>query len=73
MSIRDLFLGGRRLRLIVSPQTFDELAGMIEQNESGELDMDRISLIRGEESAVVLDPLAAHRARVLAPKGHPCD
>ncbi len=69
MSLRDLFLGGRRLRLIVSPQTFDELAGMLEPNESGELDMGRISLIRGEESTV-LDPIAAHNARKLS--GHHC-
>lgn len=60
------------VRLIVSPQTYDELAGKVAPDESGELAMDRLVLVRGEEPVVELDPLAAHRARLLAPKGHPC-
>lgn len=61
----------KRTRLLVSPSTYDELAGMVAPDAEGELDMTLITLVRGEEPLAVDDPLMAHRAKVLAPKVEP--
>jgi hypothetical protein len=58
----------RKTRLLVSPSTYDELAGMVAPDDEGELDMTGVALVRGEEPLAADDPLAAHRAKVLAPK-----
>lgn len=58
----------KRTRLLVSPSTYDELAGMVAPDDEGELDMTLVSLVRGEEPMAEHDPLASHRAKVLAPK-----
>lgn len=65
----------RNVNLTVSAATFDELAGMIVASDGGALNMDGISLVRGQEAPPVEDDsIARHRARVLAPKnaGHCC-
>ena len=58
----------KRTRLLVSPATYDELAGMVAAVDDGELDLTLVVLVRGEEPLAADDPLAAHRARVLAKK-----
>lgn len=65
----------RNVNLTVSAATFDELAGMIEASDGGALNMEGISLVRGQDALPAEDdPIARHRARVLAPKtaGHHC-
>jgi hypothetical protein len=61
----------RKTRLLVSPSTYDELAGMVAADDYGELDLSAVVLVRGEEPLKDTDPLAAHRARVLSAKAAP--
>lgn len=59
-----------RVRLVVSPQTYDELAGMVAADEDGDLHMMDVRIVRGDEPAAPpRDPVAEHYARCLAPKG----